>query len=291
MKIPILNPEDGYLRLKIELAYDGTRYAGWAKQPNQLTIQAEIESAIFKVTRNRSSTVVAGRTDAGVHAAHQIIHLDLPSDAAVSRYRPDENRWEIGNLAFRLNQILDEDIRILKVEVASQDFHARYSALSREYTYKILDGGRQIPPLQRFGVAPWYRELDLDLLNEVCAQLLGEHDFAAFCKFREASTTIRNLQEFSWQRDNIGFLVARIRADAFCYSMIRNLVGAAVCVGEKRFPAQWMLDIFTAKSRVSDSYVFPARGLTLVKIEYPDEDGLRNRALLTANRRDDKRSS
>ena len=216
MTEPTLDPESGFLRLQIDLAYDGTNYSGWAKQPDQRTVQEEFETALSTITQSKVETIVAGRTDAGVHATGQVIHVDVPESL------------NLEELAFKLNRMLDEDIRILKVGVAQGPFHARFSALRRSYTYKIMDGNNAVPPLNRFDITPWYRTLDVDLLNSASALMIGQHDFAAYCKFREGSTTIRNLIRFEWNRDNQGLVIARLTADSFCYSMVRNLVGATI---------------------------------------------------------------
>jgi tRNA pseudouridine38-40 synthase len=274
MTQPTLNPESGLRRLKIDLAYDGTNFAGWAKQPDQRTIQEDLEVAISLIVRTKAETIVAGRTDAGVHATHQIIHVDVPEDLL-----------DIENFRFRLNRLLSEDIRINSVIEAPMNFHARFSATSRRYIYKILDGGQQLAPLGRFDTATWFRELDVDLLNETSALLIGEHDFAAFCKFREGSTTIRNLTTFRWYRLENGYVASDVIADAFCYSMVRNLVGAAVCVGEGRFPKEWIVAMLANKVRVPDSYVFPSKGLTLTNVEYPKDADLLNLSEMTSARR------
>jgi tRNA pseudouridine38-40 synthase len=256
MSEPTLYPESGFLRVRIDLAYDGTNYSGWAKQPDRRTIQEEIENALAKITQSSIETIVAGRTDAGVHASGQVIHVDLPENS------------EINELPFKLNRMLDEDIRILKVRVMDKAFHARFSATERRYTYKILDGNQVISPLHRLDVAPWYRSLDVETLNAASALLLGTHDFAAFCKFREGATTIRNLVCFNWIRDTEGYLIADIAAEAFCYSMVRNLVGAVACVAEGRKGLDWIAAMLANKERVPDSLVFVARGLTLRHVEY-----------------------
>jgi len=280
MAKPTLFPESGFRRLRIELSYDGTNFAGWAKQPDQRTLQEELESALSKLAHEPINTVVAGRTDAGVHALQQFVHADIPEFAP----HPDMD-WDINNWAYRLNRILDEDIRIHKVDYAPEGFHARFSANARHYTYKIADGLQTIPPLDRLDVAPWYRHLDENIMNEVCAKLLGEHDFSAFCKFREGSTTIRTLTKFEWRRLPNGYLAADVSADAFCYSMVRNLVGAAACVGEGRYPQEWMLQMLENKERVPDSFVFPGRGLTLVKVDFPADDQLAVKAAQSMARR------
>jgi tRNA pseudouridine38-40 synthase len=259
MNEPTLNPESGFRRLRIDLSYDGTNFAGWAKQPDQRTLQEEIEKALTVLTQSNIATIVAGRTDAGVHAEHQVIHTDVPE------------KTDITNFTFRLNQLLDEDIRINSVVYAPVNFHARFTASARTYKYKIIDGGRVTPPLDRYDSADWFRELDIDLMNKGSQLLLGEHDFFAFCKFREGGTTIRNLLQFDWARDEKGYAVATVKAESFRYNMVRNLVGAAVCVGEKRFEPEWMLKTLEDKVRIPDSYVFPAKGLTLVCVEYPAE--------------------
>ena len=259
MSEPTLYPESGFLRLRIDLAYDGTNYSGWAKQPDQRTIQEEIEKALSTATQSPIESIVAGRTDAGVHATGQVIHVDVPEAT------------EVDGLAFKLNCMLDEDIRILKVRAMTSEFHARFTATARSYSYTILDGNRVLPPLHRLDVAPWYRTLDIDLLNSASALLLGSHDFAAFCKFREGATTVRNLVRFHWIRNEEGYLIADIAADAFCYSMVRNLVGAVVCVAEGRNNLDWIVGMLANKERVPDSLVFEARGLSLRHVEYsPD---------------------
>lgn len=257
MTKPTLEVESGFSRLRIDLSYDGSDFSGWAKQLGLRTIQEEIETALSTITRTQVATIVAGRTDAGVHAKHQVLHLDLPAEI------------EIENLAFRLNQILKKDIRILSVIRAPQYFHARFGAISRSYQYKITDGGQVTAPLDRYDSAEWFRALDIGLMNQACQSIVGEHDFFTFCKHRQGMSTVKNLIKFDWQRDEKGVVVGLIQANSFGYNMVRNLVGAAVCVGEGRFEVGWLRKILDEKERVSDSYVFPAKGLTLLSIQYP----------------------
>jgi tRNA pseudouridine38-40 synthase len=186
-----------------------------------------------------------------------------------------------------LNQLLDTDLRVLELEVAPEGFHARFSALRRHYKYQIVDSNKAINPLDRYDRASWYRQLDLARLNEASALLLGEHDFAAFCKFREGATTIRTLETFKWERKADGLLVAQVVADAFCYSMVRNLVGSAVCVAEGRFEPSWIAEMLANRERISESMVFPAEGLTLIQVDYPNDAELIARAALTISRRDE----
>ncbi|MDP1721433.1 MAG: tRNA pseudouridine(38-40) synthase TruA [Candidatus Nanopelagicaceae bacterium] len=285
MTEPTLFAESGFLRLRLDIAYDGTNFSGWSKQPGRRTVQSELESALQKLTRVPVETIVAGRTDAGVHATGQVVHVDIP-DLEIGPYSKKDD-WNIDELPYRLNRILDEDVRILSASIAPVGFHARFSALRRYYQYKIVDNNRPVLPMRRFDVASWYRPLDVDVMNQASALLVGENDFAAFCKFRQGGTTIRTLEKFSWVRSEEG-LKAEIVADAFCYSMVRNLVGAVVCVADGRFPADWVKEVLDNRKRVSDSLVFPSRGLTLVQVDYPSEDQLLARIEATLRRRDEE---
>jgi tRNA pseudouridine38-40 synthase len=278
MTEPTLYPESGFLRLRIDLAYDGSNFAGWAKQPDRRTVQECIEEALAKISRINPETIVAGRTDAGVHATGQVIHVDLPESISLD------------DLTYKLNRILDEDVRIHKISIAPEAFHARFSALRRKYRYKILDDNKVLDPLARLDVASWYRPLDVDVMNKTSALLLGEHDFAAFCKYREGATTTRTLEKYEWARNSEGFLVADIAADAFCYSMVRNLVGAVVCVADGRFNPEWIVGVLNNKERVSDSLVFPGRGLTLYQVDYPSDSELLARAKASIARRNEEKN-
>ena len=278
MAAPTLFPESGFRRLRLDIAYDGTHFFGWATQPGHRTLQDLIEEAISRISQTNIDSIVAGRTDAGVHATGQVIHVDVP-DAMFVR------DLTYLDLRYKLNRILDEDVRIMKVSDAPQGFHARFSALRRYYSYKILDNNDVIAPLSRHDVASWYRPLDADRMNEASALLLGHHDFAAFCKFKVGGTTIRTLEKYEWHRSDEGLLVADVVADAFCYSMVRNLVGAVVCVADGRQSPAWIAQLLANKERVSDSLVFPARGLTLYQVDYPNNDQLLERAKITVAKR------
>ena len=276
MTEPTLYPESGFRRLRLDLSYDGTNFSGWAVQPDRRTVQQVIEDAISTVAQAKAETIVAGRTDAGVHATGQVIHVDVPETL------------ELSDLAYKLNRILDEDIRINQISIAPPAFHARFSALRRYYEYRILDENKVIPPLARFNTESWYRPLDVDVMNQASALLLGTHNYAAFCKFREGATTIRTLETFSWRRDRDGYLIGDVVADAFCYSMVRNLVGAIVCIADGRKDVSWITTLLEDKERVSDSLVFPARGLTLYQVDYPNDAELLERAAKTIARREEE---
>jgi tRNA pseudouridine38-40 synthase len=278
MAQPTLYPESGVRRFRIDIAYDGTNFFGWGAQPDRRTLQDLVEEAIARISRTDVESIVAGRTDAGVHATGQVIHVDLP-DAMF------DGELTYIDLRYKLNRILDDDVRIMNISDAPAGFHARFSALRRYYSYKIIDNNDVIPPLTRNDVASWYRPLDLDRMNEASQLVLGHHDFAAFCKFRQGGTTIRTLEKYQWKRQDDGLLVADLVADAFCYSMVRNLVGAVVCVADGRKEPEWIAELLSNKERVSDSLVFPARGLTLYQVDYPTDDQLLERAKITVAKR------
>ncbi len=282
MEEPTLTPESGFLRFRIDFSYDGTNFSGWAKQRDQRTVQGEMEAALEPITRNPIAMQVAGRTDAGVHATAQVAHFDLPERDH------NGNEWDLADLQYRLNRMLPEDIRIHDINLAPKFFHARFSALSRSYIYKIADGGQLVAPLERYDTATWYRPLDIEKMNEAIKPLLGEHDFAAYCKARDTGTTIRTLKEFNLVRESNNFIYASITADAFCHSMVRSLIGAAVCVGEGRFEPKWMKEVLDGKERIGESLVFPARGLTLTKVTYPKDEDLEARLTITVRRRDEE---
>jgi len=280
MAMPTLIPESGFRRLRIDIAYDGTNFFGWATQPGKRTLQELVEEALARISQTDVQTIVAGRTDAGVHATGQVIHVDVPD----SIFNRDLTYLD---LRYKLNRILDDDVRIMNISVAPEGFHARFSALRRYYSYKILDNNDVIAPLARYDVASWYRPLDAERMNEASRLVLGHHDFAAFCKFKVGGTTIRTLEKYEWKRSQEGLLVADVVADAFCYSMVRNLVGAVVCVADGRKEPSWIAELLANKERVSDSLVFPARGLSLYQVDYPSNDQLLERARVTIGRRGD----
>ena len=262
------------MRLRIDLAYDGTDFRGWAVQPGLRTVQGELQSALATILRVESLSVVcAGRTDAGVHARGQVVHVDLADP-------PD-----LELLLRRLNGLLPADVRVRRLAAAPAGFDARFSALCRHYAYRIADTVAAIDPLARAHVLAWPRPLDLEAMNEASRLLVGRHDFASFCKQREGATTIRTLEQLSWARDETGLAVGTVVADAFCHSMVRSLVGCLITVGEGRRPAAWADEILRATRRDPGVTVLHAHGLTLEQVDYPDDDELAARADQTRAKR------
>ncbi|MEU4404329.1 tRNA pseudouridine(38-40) synthase TruA [Streptosporangium sp. NPDC023963] len=286
------------VRLRLDLAYDGTDFSGWAKQPGRRTVQGEIEEALGRILRlaEPPALTVAGRTDAGVHARGQVAHVDLDPGAlgaldgrgrrgAAEGEGPEpgsaaELAERLSAMRRRLAGVLPPDVRVRLVTVAPEGFDARFSALSRRYAYRISDAPGGVDPLRRREVVWYNRPLDVDRLNEAAAALLGEHDFAAFCKKREGATTIRELQRLDWARED-GLVVATVTADAFCHSMVRALVGSLLPVGEGRLPVDWPGGVLARAVRDSGVHVAPAHGLCLEEVRYPGAEELARRAAET----------
>ncbi len=262
------------MRLRLDLAYDGTDFHGWAIQPSLRTVQGTLETALEQVLRVDSVSVTcAGRTDTGVHARGQVVHVDVDDEllvaAAARSTAPPADA-----LLRRLNGILPDDVRILRSGEAAEGFDARFSASWRRYAYRIADAPALVDPLLRRTVLRWSRTLDLDAMNEAAALLRGEHDFAAFCRKREGATTIRTLIDLCWTRDDRGLAVATVRADAFCHNMVRSLVGCMIAVGDGRREPAWAGAVLQRGERDPGVTVVRAHGLTLEEVAYPADDEL-----------------
>jgi tRNA pseudouridine38-40 synthase len=270
------------VRLRIDLAYDGGDFHGWAAQPGLRTVQGELEAALATVLRvGAVSVVCAGRTDTGVHARGQVVHLDVEPDslaAAAGRYDGDP----CDALARRLDGLLPVDVRVRRVVAVPEDFDARFSPVWRRYVYRVTDG---VPdPLTRGHVLAWPRPIDVDAVEEASAALVGLHDFAAFCKQREGATTVRTLLDLAWTRDQ-DLVAGTVRADAFCHHMVRSLVGCLLTVGEGRRPVAWAGEVLAAGVRDPAVTVVPPHGLTLEEVGYPPDADLAARAGRTRTRR------
>ena len=262
------------MRLRIDLAYEGTEFHGWAAQPGLRTVQGTLEHALGRSLRTEQARVTcAGRTDTGVHARGQVAHLDV-DDETLARSAGRSTAPPADALLRRFNGILPDDVRVLRVAEAPPGFDARFSARCRRYAYRIADAPALLDPLQRRFVLAWPRELDLVAMNEAAVALTGEHDFAAFCRKREGATTIRRLIELSWSRDQQGCAVATVRADAFCHNMVRALVGCLITVGEGRRPPGWAYDVLAAGLRDPAVTVVHPHGLTLEEVDYPPDEEL-----------------
>jgi len=289
------------VRLRLDIAYDGAAFSGWARQPGLRTVQGALESALATVFTRWGEPpllTVAGRTDAGVHATGQVAHLDLTAEQWGALTRPRRSapdgppRTTLDGLLKRVNGIAAPtgDVVVTRASVAPDGFDARFSPLWRRYEYRVADADAPRDPRRR-GHTLWHpARLDPAAMERGALTLLGLHDFATFCKPREGATTIRTLQEFRWDREPDGVLVARLQADAFCHSMVRAMVGATIAVGEGRLGPDRLEELRIAEQRTSAFKVAPARGLTLTEVGYPADDELAARAAQTRARRTDTAS-
>lgn len=263
------------MRLRLDLSYDGANFRGWGVQPGLRTVQGTIETAIATILRlpENPSLTCAGRTDAGVHARGQVAHVDLEHADPPALER-------------RLRKLLPDDIILRGLSVAPDGFDARFAALERRYIYRMCDSPTGPDPLVRGSVVRWQRHLDVDAMNSAATHLLGHHDFASFCKKRKGATTIRTLLDLHTVRH--GPLVeTTVRADAFCHSMVRSLMGALVAVGEGRFEPSWAGEVLAHGERNARVTVLPPHGLVLEEVIYPDAEGLAARAEEARRRRDE----
>ncbi|MFD4740874.1 tRNA pseudouridine(38-40) synthase TruA [Streptomyces virginiae] len=270
--------EPGHVRVRLDLSYDGKDFSGWAKQRVLRTVQGELESALRTVMRlpEPVELTVAGRTDAGVHARGQVAQFDLAEEVWAEHH---------DKLLRRLAGRLPHDVRVWKVAEAPEGFNARFSAIWRRYAYRVGDHQGGVDPLRR-GHVLWHQwPLDVDAMNEAAAPLLGEHDFAAYCKKREGATTIRTLQQLSWERAEDGIVTATVRADAFCHNMVRSLVGALLHVGDGHRSTDWPGEVLAAGVRDSSVHVVKPHGLTLEEVGYPADELLAARSKEARNMR------
>lgn len=260
------------MRLCLDLGYDGSEFSGWARQPGLRTVEGVLDEALAVVLRldGPPGLTVAGRTDAGVHARGQVAHTDVPAEA-----------WTANGerVLYRLSGLLPVDLRVWGVRVAPEGFDARFSAISRRYAFRISDDRVGVDPIRRSDVVWNRRPLDADAMDAAASELIGEHDFAAFCKRREGASTVRTLRVFEWQRHANRLLEATVVADAFCHNMVRSLVGACVAVGEGRRPASWVGDVLHETERSSEVMVMPPHGLTLEEVTYPPDGELAAQAV------------
>jgi tRNA pseudouridine38-40 synthase len=283
MSEPVDLNVDGFTRLRIDFGYDGTDFYGWSKQPDLRTIQGAFLDAltlIFGESEIDFSLRVAGRTDAGVHALNQVAHFDL-TQSQLARL----GRETIDDIAYKLNRLLADDIRVSKVGIAPAGFDARFSAINRRYRYRLADNLAFKNPLETRFTLDVAGELDIDAMNEAGGHLLGLHDFASFCKPREGSTTIRELQEITVSRVAGQVVEVEIQADAFCHNMVRSIVGALIAVGQARATPAKIKQLLEQTNREGSYKVVSPHGLSLLGIGYPPDEQLAAQAEKAQNLR------
>ncbi|MBT2476378.1 tRNA pseudouridine(38-40) synthase TruA [Microbacterium sp. ISL-103] len=278
------------MRIRLDIAYDGTHFRGWAKQPTLRTVQGTLEAALARIVGSDVQFVVAGRTDAGVHALGQVAHVDLDDEqwARIESRQGRAPQDPAASIARRMRGVLGAypDATVTRSAIAPEGFDARFSAVWRRYRYRLADESSGYDPIRRHDTTAHRGVLDETAMDAAARTLIGLHDFAAYCKPREEATTIRTLLDYRWTRDAEGVLVAEVKADAFCHSMVRALVGACVAVGEGRLDIDDLVVLRDALTRTSEFKVLAARGLTLTEVGYPADDLLSTRAEQTRARRD-----
>lgn len=296
------------VRLRLDLAYDGGAFYGWAKQPTLRTVQGELEQALHTILRVPADDpdeplrlTVAGRTDTGVHALHQVCHLDV-GESTLDRCVGHMGVPAPEALFRRLSRMVPDDIAIHAVSVAPEGFDARFSALERTYVYRICDDARPVDPRMRGFVLALDDRLDLDAMNAAAAMTIGLHDFGSFATPNPGGTTIREVKQAHWSRIPVsplvpgasggagtaggytvpaaesGLVCFTIVADAFARNMVRSLVNACVKVGQGRKDLNWFAEKMATPLREGSTGPIAPQGLTLEHVAYPAADQLAARA-------------
>lgn len=279
------------IRLRLDLAYDGTDFHGWARQVPQpgeaelRTVQGLLEDKLSMILRAPIQLTVAGRTDAGVHASAQVAHCDVPVASLDQRSIDGEPE----KLVRRLARLLPDDIQVRQCRQVSTDFDARFSALRRHYVYRVTTSPAGALPTRCRDTAAWPKPVDMSAMQDAADALMGLHDFAAFCKAKPNATTIRDLERFEWRDvstpEEPQLYEAHVSADAFCWSMVRSLVGTCLAIGEGRRGAEFVPKLLGSDNRSPEVPVAPAKGLSLVGVDYPADDELAKRAAVTRDMR------
>jgi len=253
-------------RVRIDLAYDGSPFSGFARQRDRTTVQGALEGALSRVLGHEVATTCAGRTDAGVHALAQVVHLDVDADVARAA------RWLrlVGRdpeaVRRRLDRLVGDAITIWAVRVAGDDFDARFSATERRYRYRLVEAPATDPRLRglRWAVG---EDLHVPSMRAAARNLLGEHDFASLCRRAPGKHSIRRLDAVTVTRTD-GEVHVCLRGPAFCHQQVRSIVGCLVEVGAGRRDPDWLGEVLAARDRSAAARVAPAHGLTLEGVSY-----------------------
>lgn len=249
------------MRWALTLEYDGRNYSGWQIQPDQNSVQDELERALAAIAGHPVRVTAAGRTDAGVHATCQVVHFDTTVERK-------QNAWLRG-----VNAFLPDGVAVLDARAVDDSFHARFSAMGRRYRYLLLN--RAARPGLLSGRIGWYHApLDVERMQQAAAVLLGEHDFSSFRAAEcQARTPVKHLYQLDiWRSGDV--IAFDLHANAFLHHMVRNIVGCLVHVGKGRYPVSWMADVLAARNRVAAAPTFMAAGLYLAGVDYPPETGV-----------------
>jgi len=252
--------DHGTVRVRIDLAYDGTGFHGFARQPDQVTVQGVLEDALTRLSGTTSATVCAGRTDAGVHATVQTVHVDTPRG---SRLVQDLDRARSA-----LDAMCGPAITIWRVRRVPASFDARFSATQRRYRYRLCDRDAMAPSWRH---DTWHiggPALDVDAMHTGAQVLVGEHDFSSFCRRRGDQHLIRRIDRIRVHRVRAGLVAVDVAGRAFCHQMVRSVTGCLLAVGRQRRTSAWTGDVLAARDRQAVGQVAPPHGLTLVGVRY-----------------------
>lgn len=251
-------------RLRIDLAYDGAPYAGFARQPDQTTVQGVLEDALSRVLEHPVDATCAGRTDRGVHATAQVVHVDVDPPGP----RGQKALTDLGVFRERIDRMVGSAITLWSVSEVDTSFDARFSATWRAYRYRLAS----LPADPRFRHVVWHvgPNLDADAMHEAVQHLVGEHDYASFCRKAPGRHTRRRIDEAAVAPAPSGELHVTIRGAAFCHQMVRSITGCLVEVGRGRQTPGWLADVLAAQDRSVAGPVAPPHGLTLEGVGYDD---------------------
>ncbi len=246
------------MRIALGVEYDGTRFSGWQLQENVITVQGEVEAALSKVANHPVRIHCAGRTDAGVHGAEQVVHFDSDAERAM-------RSWVYG-----ANANLPKDVAVLWATPVSEEFHARFSARRRSYRYVIYN--RNVRPTFLAWRTTWeYRPLDEQRMQEAAQCLVGEHDFTSYrAQGCQAKSPVRTVLSVNVSRHG-ELIFIDIEANAFLHHMVRNIAGVLISIGAGEKPVEWSSDVLRACDRAKGGVTAPPSGLYLTGVGYPDE--------------------
>lgn len=240
--------------VRLDLSYDGSGFHGFARQPHVRTVQGELEDGLATVLGRRYETTAAGRTDRGVHARHQVVTFHTEDDIDVERLRRG------------LEGVLGPEVSVWAAALEEDSFDARFSPAWRAYRY-FVDPRPATDPLTRGWVWHLGREVDLEAMNRAAAGMVGEHDFASFCRQRPGATTVREVLEAAWAKEEPR-MTFRVKARAFCHQMVRSMVGFCVDVGVGRVEAETVGGVIAARDRQAVGTVAPPQGLVLWEVGF-----------------------
>lgn len=248
-------------RVVLGISYQGQNYYGWQVQVDRATVQAEVEAAVSQFITTPTQVVCAGRTDTGVHAINQVVHLD--TDATRS-----ENSWVRG-----VNSFLPPDVRIKWAKHVAPDFHARFDAEERTYLYVLRNHPVHSAILK--GLVGWFHlPLDLEHMREAAQYLVGQHDFTSFRSSEcQAHSPIRTIHHLHIRKQGNLFIFS-IKGNAFLHHMVRNIIGSLVYVGKGKYRAEYMSELLALRDRKYAAPTFMADGLYLSHIHYPEKSGI-----------------